>query len=79
MLKRTQRTFTLSDYTKVGVYYAIVISEHPYELYLFATLADFTTGDRNTSPFTIMFNGRTLYIIVGAVEPVNVTVDFWGY
>lgn len=79
MLKRTRQEFKLSDYTKVSTYYAIVISEHFYETYLFATLADFTTGDQRTSPFNVAFNGRSLYIMVGAVEPVKVMVDFWGY
>lgn len=75
MLKRTRQEFKLSDYQKTRSYYAIPISEH----YLFATLADFTTGGLNTSPFNITYNGLSLYIIVGANEPEIVKVDFWGY
>lgn len=74
-LKRTRQEFTLSDYPKTRSYYAIAISEQ----YLFATVADFTTGGLNTSPFTIRYGGTSLFIIVGAVEPEKVTVDFWGY
>jgi len=75
MLKRTRVTFKLSDYTKTRTFYAIPITEK----HLFATLADFSTGMLETSPFNISYAGASLYIVVGAVEPVSVTVDFWDY
>lgn len=75
MLKRTRVTFKLSDYTKTKTFYAIPITGQ----HLFATLADFSTGNLNTSPFTICYAGASLYIIVGAVEPATVIVDFWDY
>lgn len=74
-LKKVTKVYTLSDYYKNYSWYAIAApTDHSYK---FVTLNDWSSGSLQTSPFSILYNGTNLYVIVGSVEPVRVTVDFW--
>lgn len=74
-LQKSTKQYTLSEYYKNYSWYTITApTDHTYK---FVTLNDWSSGSQPTSPFSVLYNGTNLYVIVGSVEPVRITVDFW--
>lgn len=76
-LKRERIGFSLSGYTKTRNWYTLTFTKN--HNYLFATIADWSSGSLSTDVFNIIYvpNNSQALLIVGEVEPIAVYIDFW--